>query len=159
MTVGTRRANDAISSSFLPHLKNFQSWANSRFSVNTEMNVDRRNVGTRGSNVWTGCNIYIFLNEHFRSPSAKQKMEWRGGNLGCGSELRSARDLPFSVRLLLTRNILRCYWKRGTQSWPLIGCSYNDRQRSGGSEACQGYSERVNFWPPETLSWEWELPL
>ena len=101
-----------------------------------------------GSNVRTACNIS--LNEHFRSPSAKQKMEWRGGNLGCGSELRSARDLPFSVRLLLTRNIQHCYWKRGTQSWPLIGCSYNDRQRSGGSEACQGYSalRESIFGPP-----------
>ena len=52
MTVGARRVNDAISSySSFPLLKYFQSCANSGFSVKSkhaeEMDVDRRNVGTR----------------------------------------------------------------------------------------------------------------
>ena len=98
-----------------------------------KVNTQRRWTWTggmwgHGNNVQTAC--YISSIQHFRSPSAVQKM--RGGNLGFGSVARSGTGPPTRVQAGADQKYAALWLARETLSWPLIGCWYDDHQRSRG---------------------------
>ena len=160
MTVGARRANDAISSSSsFPLLKYFQSCANSGFSVKSKHAEKRRWTWTggmwgHGNNVRTAC--YISSIQHFRSPSTVQKM--RGGNLGFGSVARSGTGPPTRSQAAADQKYAALWLARETLSWLRIGCWHDDHQRSRGVKHVKD-TLRESIFGPQRLSWEWELPL
>ena len=92
--------------------------ANSGFSVKSkhkaeDMNVDGRNVGAQGNSIWTTryISFYILSTTFLKSIGCSEN---KGGNLGFGWVARSGKGRPpiwwFDVKLLLTRNMLRCDW-------------------------------------------------